>query len=336
MTTVELIMTLGKKIIDGGQITRAEASQLAGIPDSDLPFLLAMADKIRQHFVGDNFDLCAIVNGRSGMCPENCAFCAQSAHHKASINVYPLMSEEDLLSAAKQAEANGAHRFSIVTSGRGVNRDNDFPSIISALKRIKQETNLEVCASLGILSPENAKALVAAGVSRYHHNVESSRNYYEQICTTHTYDDRAATIKVARDAGMDICAGGIIGLGESIEDRIDMAFELKELGIDSMPVNILNAIKGTALADQPQLPKREILKSFALFRFILPDRGIRTAGGREVNLGDLQALGLMSGINGMLIGGYLTTSGRSPEMDLTMIRDLGLNPLSAKAAESKE
>jgi biotin synthase len=327
---INLIMDLGKKVLEGGQVTKEEALQLAALPDCDLPFLLAMADKIRRHFVGDEVDLCSIVNGRSGLCPENCAFCAQSAHHKAAINVYPLMSADDFVAAAKKAEAGGALRFSIVTSGRGADGDNDFPKIIEALSRIKAETKLEICASLGILSPENAKALVEVGVSRYHHNVETSSGYYDQICTTHTYQERAATIKVAKEAGLELCVGGIIGLGESMADRIDMAFEVKSFDISSMPINILNPIQGTKLADQPALAKREILKTFAIFRFILPACGIRTAGGREYNLGDLQAMALMSGINGMLIGGYLTTSGRQFADDIKMVHDLGLIPLSAR------
>lgn len=327
---IKLILDLGQKVLAGDQISKREALDLAAIHDSDLPFLMAMADRIRRYFIGDQVDLCSIVNGRSGMCPENCAFCAQSAHHKASINIYPLMSSDDLVAAAKKAEEGGALRFSIVTSGRGTQGDNDFSKIIAALARIKAETKLEVCASLGILSPDNAKALVEAGVSRYHHNVETSSSYYNKICTTHTYEERAATIKIAKEAGLELCVGGIIGLGESMAERINMAFEIKDFDIQSMPINILNPIKGTRLADQPALPKREILKTFAIFRFILPTCSIRTAGGREFNLGDLQAMALMSGINGMLIGGYLTTGGRDYADDIKMIRDLGLTPLSAK------
>ncbi|SMC80114.1 biotin synthase BioB [Sporomusa malonica] len=330
MSNFDLIIKLGNKVLEGGEISREEASKLAEVEDKDVPFLLAMADKIRQQFVGDDVDLCAIVNGRSGMCSENCRFCAQSAHHKASIQIYPLLSEDELVAAARQAEAGGALRFSIVTSGRGVDGDKDFPKIVSALERIKKETNLMVCASLGTLTLERAKALKAAGVNRYHHNVESSRNFYAEVCTTHTYDDRAETIGIAHEAGLEICSGGIIGLGESMEDRLDMAFELKKFGVHSVPLNVLTPIKGTAMAEQPSVPPREILKTFALFRFIMPERGIRTAGGREVNLRDLQSISLMGGINGMMIGGYLTTGGRSSDMDVAMVKDLGLRPLSAK------
>lgn len=330
MNYMEFITEVGQQVLAGQSITMEQAVTLSQIPDQDLPFLFAMADKIRQQFVGDEVDLCVIVNGRSGKCTENCSFCAQSMHHKANISVYPLLSEEELLAAAKQAEANGSHRFSIVTSGRGAEQDKDFAKIIKTLERIKSETKLKVCASLGTLSAENAKALKAAGVSRYHHNVETSRSHYGEICTTHSYDDRANTIKVAHEAGLEVCSGGIIGMGESMQHRLEMAFELRELGVHSVPLNILNPIKGTAMADQEPLLPLEIIKVFALFRFIMPKMGIRSAGGREVNLRDLQSVGLMSGLSGMLIGGYLTTGGRESAMDLQMIRDMGRVPLSAK------
>ncbi len=320
---------LGQKVLTGGRLTMEESLVLAAMPDNDLPLLLAIADKIRQTFVGNAVDLCSIINGRSGMCSENCAFCAQSTYHKAEIQVYPLMSEDAIIAAAKEAEAGGALRFAIVTSGRGMEQDREFPQILNALRRIKKETCLRVCCSLGTLSLENALAIKEAGVSRYHHNLETCRSYYSAICTTHSYDDRVKTIKAAKEAGLEICAGGIIGLGESMKQRLQMAFELRELQVDSVPLNILNPIKGTGLANQPPLPPMEILKTFALFRFILPDRGLRTAGGREVNLRDLQAMALKSGINGMMIGGYLTTGGRDCDKDLQMIRDLGLQPLSA-------
>lgn len=330
MKTMELITEIGQRVLAGQSVTMEEAVALSQIPDGDLPFLLAMADKIRQKFVGDEVDLCVIVNGRSGKCTEDCSFCAQSMHHKAQISVYPLMTSDELLAAAKQAEASGSHRFSIVTSGRGAEQDKDFAKILEALGRIQAETKLKVCASLGTLSLENAQALKAAGVSRYHHNVETSQSYYGDICTTHTYRDRVNTIKAAHAAGLEVCSGGIIGMGESMEQRLEMAFELRELGVHSVPINILNPIKGTAMADQPPMKPLEILRIFALFRFIMPRMGIRTAGGREVNLRDLQSVGLMSGLSGMLIGGYLTTGGRDSSMDLQMVKDMGRVPLSAR------
>lgn len=330
MKHMQLITEVGQRVLEGQSITMEEAVTLSQIPDEDLPFLLAMADKIRQKFVGNEVDLCVIVNGRSGKCTEDCSFCAQSMHHKAQISVYPLLTEDELVAAAKQAEANGSHRFSIVTSGRGAEQDKDFGKILKSLERIQAETKLKVCASLGTLSAENAQALKAAGVSRYHHNVETSQSYYGEICTTHTYNDRANTIKAAHEAGLEVCSGGIIGMGESMGQRLEMAFELRELGVHSVPINILNPIKGTAMANQPSMRPLEILKIFALFRFIMPKMGIRTAGGREVNLRDLQSVGLMSGLSGMLIGGYLTTGGRDSAMDLQMVKDMGRTPLSAR------
>lgn len=325
MDGISRIMKLGQKVLKGGQLTKEEALELTEVKEEDLSFLLAMAGRIRRKFTGDSVDLCAIVNGRSGMCSENCAYCAQSAYHQSGVAVYPLLPEAELVAAAKAAEAGGARRFSIVTSGRGMEADQEFFRIIHALARIKAETKLRLCASLGSLSEENARALKAAGVDRYHHNVETSSAYYRSICSTHTYADRVSTIHVALAAGLEVCSGGIIGMGESLTDRVDMAFELRQLGIHAVPINILNPVKGTRLENQAPLAPREILRTFALFRFILPACGIRTAGGRELNLRDLQAVALMSGIDGMIIGGYLTTGGRNMGDDLRMVQDMGLS-----------
>lgn len=239
MSTLHTILTLGEKVLAGTPLERQEASQLAATPDADLPFLLAMADRIRQQYQGDTVDLCSILNGRSGRCSENCSFCAQSAHFETGVKTYRLLTEDELVDAAKAAEAHGALRFSIVTSGRGMETDQDFPRILAAYRRIRQETSLKLCASLGTLSPENARALKEAGVERYHHNIESSRGYYPTICTTHDFDARTATIHVAHEAGLEVCAGGILGLGETMEDRLDMAFELRDLKVHSVPLNIL-------------------------------------------------------------------------------------------------
>lgn len=322
MNNIEMVMNLGNKVLAGQYITKEDAMALADISQQDLLFLLAMADKIRQRYVGDEVDLCAIINGRSGKCPENCRFCAQSVYHQTDIATYGLKTSQELVAAARQAEKAGARRFAIVTSGRGMTGDNDFVNILTAIKSIRQETKLKICASLGILSSDNARELVAAGVTRYHHNVETSRSYYPKICTSHTYDDKMGTIAIAHQAGLEVCSGGIIGLGESMENRIEMAFELKALQVKSVPINILNPIPGTPLAENPPLAPQEILKTFAIFRFILPQCELRTAGGRELNLRDLQSVALMSGMNGMMIGGYLTTDGREAAKDLQMIKDL--------------
>lgn len=323
-----MIIELADKVLAGGAITREEALELAKTPDEDLMLLLAMADKIRRRFNGDSVDLCSIVSGRSGHCPENCAFCAQSAHHKTDSPVYALLPEEELLEAARQAKEAGACRFSIVTSGRSATQEGDFDRIVKALHKIKEQYGLYVCASLGILSPDAAKRLKEAGVSRYHANVETSRSYFPQICTTHTYEDKMSTIAAAKEAGLAICSGGIIGMGETLAQRIEMAFEIKELGAESVPLNILNPIVGTRFADMKPVPPMELLKTFAIFRFVMPKAALRTAGGREKNLRDLQSMALAGGLNGMLIGGYLTTGGRSEADDQQMLTDLGRTALS--------
>ena len=320
---MQKIIDLAEKVLQGGAVTREEAEFLINVSDEDTMLLLAMADKIRQKFAGNDVDCCAILNGRSGKCSENCKFCAQSAHYHTGVKEYPLLTEEEIFAAAVKAKAAGAVRFSVVTSGRGQSREDDFANICHALSRIKKELGIEVCASLGILTLEQAQQLKAAGVTRYHSNLETSGSHFPDICTTHTYEDKFVTIKNAQAAGLRVCSGGILGLGETPEQRVEMAFTLKELGIDSVPLNLLTPIAGTPLEHSKALSPLEILRAFAIFRFILPQAQIRTAGGREVNLRDLQALALNGGASGIMIGGYLTTAGRGTEKDLQMLRDLG-------------
>lgn len=320
---MQTIISLAEKVLSGGEITRQEAEFLINVDDNDTMLLLAMADKIRQKYAGNAVDCCAILNGRSGKCSENCKFCAQSAHYHTGVREYPLLSEEEIFAAAQKAKAAGAVRFSVVTSGRGQSRADDFDNICRVLRRIKQELQIEVCASLGILTLEQAQKLKAAGVTRYHSNLETAGSHFPDICTTHTYEDKFATIKNAQAAGLRVCSGGILGLGETPEQRVEMAFTLKALGIDSVPLNLLTPIKGTPLAESKGLAPLEILRTFAVYRFILPKAQIRTAGGREVNLRDLQALALNGGASGIMIGGYLTTAGRGTEKDLQMLNDLG-------------
>lgn len=320
---MQKIIALADKVLAGEDITRQEAEFLINVSDDDTMLLLAMADKIRQKFAGNDVDCCAILNGRSGKCSENCKFCAQSAHYNTGVKEYPLLSEEEIFAAAQKAKEAGAVRFSVVTSGRGQSKADDFANICYVLKRIKKELGIEVCASLGILTLEQAKALKEAGVTRYHSNLETAGSYFPDICTTHTYEDKFVTIKNAQAAGLRVCSGGIMGLGETPEQRVEMAFTLKELGIDSVPLNLLTPIAGTPFAGNKALAPLEILRAFAVFRFILPHAQIRTAGGREVNLRDLQALALNGGASGIMIGGYLTTAGRGTDKDLQMLRDLG-------------
>ncbi|MDU4962502.1 MAG: biotin synthase BioB [Sporomusaceae bacterium] len=326
--SLKFLSDLGEKVLSGGSITFDEALALTEIADNEIPVLLGIANKIRDEFTGKAVDTCQIVNARSGNCSEDCKFCAQSAHHReVKLPVYSLMSEDDILAAAKKAEEEGAYRFCIVTAGCGMERDPEFPKIISAIERIGRETALNRCCSLGTLDETNVQELKAAGITRYHHNLETSRSYFDHICTTHTYDDRIATIKRVKSAGLQACSGCIIGMGETWRQRLELAFELKELDVDSIPVNVLNAIRGTALQHQPRLSPMEILQTFAIFRFILPGKIIRYAGGREHNLGALSPLGFIAGINGMLMGNYLTTEGRPAAEELKTVRGLGLEPL---------
>ena len=321
---VKLILSCADTVLSGGNITPDDAKALIRVSDDNTMLLLAMADKIKSHFNGDTVDICAIVNARSGRCPENCKFCAQSAHSDTGVAEYPFMDSDEILRHARAAKEAGAIRFSIVTSGRNTSNPNEFQEILDVMKRIRQETGLEICCSLGLLSLEQAQQLKAIGVTRYHSNIETAPSHFPDICSTHNYQDKMSTIKNAKRAGIRVCSGGIIGLQESLDQRVEMAFELKRLDIDSIPLNILNPVKGTPFEHNKPLPPMEILRSFAMFRFVLPKALIRTAGGREVNLRDAQSFFLKGGLNGIMVGGYLTTDGRSPQDDLQMIQDLAL------------
>ena len=291
------IIRLAERVMDGGQITPEEAGRLIRTKDEDTMLLLAMADKIRQKFGGSSVDFCAIINARSGHCQEDCKFCAQSGWYRTGAKVYRLLPEEQIIEAAKKAKAAGAVRFSIVTSGRNQDNPNEFEEIIAIVKE--------------------------AGITRIHCNIETSPSYFPEICTTHTMEDKEDIISTAQKAGIRVCSGGIIGLGESLDQRVEMAFKLKEMHIDSVPLNILNPVKGTPFYDNKRPSALEILRTFAMFRFVLPKALIRTAGGREVNLRSLQAHALSGGLNGIMVGGYLTTGGRDPKEDLVMTADLG-------------
>ncbi len=290
------------------------------------PFtLFAAASEIMEFFKGKKVSLCAIVNAKSGLCPEDCKFCAQSSHHTTDADIYPLLPAEEMIKRAEVAKSQGAGMFGIVTSGTQVDTEEEWATIEEAIKGINA-VGIKPCGSLGILSEKDAKRLKDAGLFRYHHNLETARSNFDNICTTHRYEEDIETVKNAKKAGLSTCCGGIIGLGETMEQRIEMAFTIKELDVDSVPINILNPIKGTPLENQPLLSPIEVLITLALFRFILPDKDIKVCGGKEKNLRQLLPLAIVAGCNSLMTGNYLTTLGRNAESDIEMIKDLGFYP----------
>lgn len=317
-----LINSIEERIVSGEAILREEAESLLETPDEHLLRLLAAADRIRIKFKGNGFDSCTLINARSGLCAEDCAFCAQSSHHHADCSKYGLVSEDKILAAARSAHSSGASRFCTVTSGGALSAQ-EFDSVIDYVSKIASEVDIALDASLGFLDEARADRLRAAGVTRYNHNLETSPDYYASICTTHTFDQRVATVQKAMHAGMSACCGGIIGMGETPRQRLGLAFTLAELGVDCVPINILNPRPGTRLEHAVPPEPLEILKTVALFRLVLPRATIKIAGGREQNLREFQAMALRSGANGMIIGGYLTYGGRSVEQDLRMVREAG-------------
>ena len=311
---------IAEKIISGERLQ----------PTDDVNFLLTTpldelqtgAALIQKNFCGNHVDLCTIINGKSGRCSENCKYCAQSARHKTGIDEYDFLPAEKILEVALANEKAGVNRFSIVTSGRALDGKN-FERAIETYKVLRDKLKIDLCASHGILSAEQLKRLRAAGVNRYHHNLETSRRFFPQICTSHTYDDRIKTIKLAQAAGLEVCSGGIIGMGETWQDRIDMAFELAALEIKSIPINVLTAIKGTALENMPRLSAEEILRTIAIFRYINPTADIRFAAGRKF-LPDKGASALLNGASAAITGNMLTTPNNNILSDLKLLAALGL------------
>lgn len=309
--------------LNNNGISPYASRELLKIEDSLLPLLFHGACRIRDRFTGGEIKLCAIVNAKSGRCPEDCTFCAQSSHHKSRIETYPLMAPKEVLRRAREAEAMGAKHFSIVTSGTTV-KGKDLEKVVQTLLLLKKETELYLCGSLGIIPRNTADRLKESGLSRYHHNLETALSFFSEICTTHSYEDDLNTLRHAKEAGLEVCSGGILGLGESPEQRLELAYTLKQADIDSVALNFLNPVSGTPLQEAEPLRPLELLKSVALFRFILPRKDIRICGGREYGLRDLHPLVLWAGANGIMIGDYLTTKGRDYQADLQMIQDLGL------------
>jgi biotin synthase len=316
------IQKVGDKVLGGRSATMKDIVPLLEAKGPDIMELAAVANRVRVECMGNHIDLCSLLNAKSGRCSEDCAFCAQSAHYKTEAPAYPLMDTDQMVKEAKEAQKTQTERFCLISSGRNLN-DKEFETVLNALSQIRVETDLALDCSFGTLTQERAEALKKVGVTRYNHNLETAESHFSKICTTHSFQDRVRTIEILKDQGFSICCGGIIGLGESARQRLELAFSLKTLGIDCIPLNILNPRPGTPLEHSDPIPPMEIIKTIALFRLILPKGTLKIAGGREVNLRDLQPLALLAGANGLIIGNYLTTPGRSAEDDLTMLRDLG-------------
>ncbi|MFH0948763.1 MAG: biotin synthase BioB [Elusimicrobiota bacterium] len=289
--------------------------------DTPLIDLIQRADKVKKKYASDKLEICSILNAKSGLCSEDCKFCAQSSKHSTILPVYPLKKKSEILKAAYTAKDNGAKKFGIVTSGNCLNK-NELDLILESIREIKNGVGIDVCASLGALSKQELIMLKKAGVVRYHHNIETSPRFYPKIVSTHTFEERMATIYAAKEVGLEVCSGGIIGMGETWQDRIDMVVILKKLGVDSIPINVLVPVKGTPLENINQISCVDAIRTIAIFRIILEDKIIKIAAGRETILKDFQALGFIAGANGMLIGGYLTIKGRDVSEDWNLIKEL--------------
>jgi biotin synthase len=312
---------LATEVLGGRRLTTDEALAILRSEDDELLDLLAAAYRIRRRFFGNRVQLYFLVSAKTGLCPEDCGYCSQSKVSTADIPHHNLLSTEKLLDGARMAAERQAKTYCIVISARGPsNREMD--AITSIVPRIKEQFNLKICACLGLLTPDQAEQLKACGVDRVNHNLNTGEAFYGDICTTHTYQDRVATLRAVRGAGMELCSGGIVGMGEAPTDVVQMAFALRDLEVESIPVNFLNPITGTPLAGLHNLNPRYCLKVLAMFRFANPSSEIRIAGGREMHLGSMQALGLYPA-NSIFVGDYLTTKGQAPAADYKMIEEMG-------------
>ena len=328
VTNHSRIGELGQRVLSGGAINRDEALWLINLEaSSDILDLLSWANRIRERFKGNKIHLCSIVNAKAGACSENCSFCAQSAFYQTGSPKYGFIDPEPVEEAADEANRNGVTAVGLVAAWKGLNEGPVLDEVCDRIRELKAGGKTRPDASLGIIKSQKvADRLKEAGLSCYGHNLESSRRFFPKTCTTHTYEDRLQTIGYLKKAGISICSGGIIGMGETREDRCDLAFSLKEIGASVCPINILNPVKGTPFEKNPPLPVMEILKTIACFRFILPRQEIMIAGGRTVNLRDAQSMIFMAGASALMVGNYLTTLNQPVEKDLQMLKDLGLDP----------
>ena len=309
------------KVLAGGSVSFEEAEKLLGT--NDIVTLADCANIITRTFNGDRVDVETLVNAKSGRCPEDCSFCAQSSFYDTSIKKYPLLSKEELFERAKEAKEAGAASFCLVCAYRDP-PEKDFQHICEAIKEIRSNVEIEVNVSLGFMTLSRARELKRLGVKRYNHNLEAAESYFAKICSTHEFSDRVNTAKIVKEAGLQLCSGGIIGMGESVTQRIELAFSLASLNPDEVPINILIGREGTPLAGTETLPPLEAIKTIAVWRFIMPKTILKIAGGREVHLKDNDKLALKAGANGIITGGYLTTGGNQANRDIAMIREIGL------------
>ncbi len=314
------IDNIKKRVLEGGEISRDEAISIVNTDNQE--YFYQAANQIREKIKGNIFDICSIENAKSGACSEDCKWCSQSAHNNADVDIYELVDTKVAVNMAKRNENYGVKRYSLVTSGRSVSNKN-LDLLIGTYSAIRKESRIGFCASMGLLKKEQLQKLKEVGIEHYHCNLESSRQFFPKVCSTHTYDEKIETIKEAQNLGIDICSGGIIGMGEAMEDRIDMALELAKIGVQSIPLNILNPVEGTPLGDNKRLTKKDILSTIAIFRFINPKANIRFAGGRNM-MKDFQEEAMLSGINAAVVGDMLTTTGSSGvEEDLKNFRRAG-------------
>ncbi|MBP2674783.1 MAG: biotin synthase [Deltaproteobacteria bacterium] len=314
-----------EQAMSGEGIGKADALKVLSLPDSALWRLLDVTESVRRHFKGDGIRLCSIVNAKSGQCSEDCSFCSQSSRSTARIPRHPLLSPAEIFRAAQEAKERGAREFSIVTSGMTLRNREELARVGDAVERIGRELGLETCVSLGTLSAADVRYLLSRGLRSIHHNLETSRAFFPEVCTTHGYDEDVAAVRAAKASGAWVCCGGIFGLGESDEDRVELALTLRELGVDSIPVNFLNPVPGTPVEGRTELTPILCLRIIAMMRLTNPAKEIIVCGGREVNLRGLQSLMFAAGATGTMAGNYLTTAGRPAEEDLQMLRDLGLS-----------
>ncbi|MGP8200433.1 MAG: biotin synthase BioB [Limisphaerales bacterium] len=322
------ISELARHVINGGEISRHEALWLFDVEGSaDILDVMAGANRIRQHFKGNKIHLCSIVNAKAGACSENCSFCAQSSFYQTGSPKYGFIDPEPVQEAADEAERNGVTAVGLVAAWRGLKEGPMLDEICDRVRELSKSGKTRPDVSLGIIQSQRvADRLKEAGVECYGHNLETSKRFFPSQCSTHSYDDRLQTISHLKRAGIKICSGGIIGMGETREDRCELAFALKEVGANVVPINILNPIKGTPFENVPPLAPLEILKTISCFRFILPRQEIMVAGGRTVNLRDMQSMVFHAGASALMVGNYLTTLNQPVERDLQMIKDLGLDP----------